>query len=79
MIPKEKSIHLVKRYSCLHHGIDENLLENVVVSDYAIESALIAVDEILNELFEITLVTGSSYVHKHIDYYKEVKNEINKL
>lgn len=79
MIPKEKAIHLVKRYSCLHYGIDENLFENVVISDYAIESALIAVDEILNELFEISLVTGSSYVHKHIDYYQEVKQEIEKL
>ena len=74
MTPKEKAIHLVKRYSCLHHGIDENLLENVVVSDYAIESALIAVDEILNKknfLISIPL--------KDIEYWNKVKNEIEKM
>ena len=74
MKAKDKAIYLVKRYSCLHHGIDENLFENVVVSDYAIESALIAVDEILNKknfLISIPL--------KDIEYWNEVKKEIEKM
>jgi hypothetical protein len=43
------------------------------------ECALIAVDEVLNELFEAAIVTESSYMHKYIDYYQEVKQEIEKL
>jgi hypothetical protein len=68
MKEKEKAIYLVKRYSCLHHGIDEDLLENVVVSDYAIESALIAVDEIIKYCKFYDVI-----------YWQEVKNEIEKL
>ena len=70
-MPKEKAEELVDKmaleWSC-----------NECHNDWAKECALIAVDEILNELFEIAMVTGSSYVHKHIDYYQEVKQEIDK-
>ena len=75
MTPKEKAKHLVKRYSCLHFGIEENLLEDVVVSDYAIESALIAVDEILNTLKETIILTDTL----DFIYYNNVKKELKKM
>lgn len=76
MTPKQKAEELVKRYSCLHHGIEENLLEKVVISDYAIESALIAVDEIL-EIINNTMVLVD--IEDDYDFYLKVKQEIEKL
>lgn len=75
MTPKEKAKHLVKRYSCLHFGIEENLFEDVVVSDYAISSALILIDEILNALKEQIMLTDNI----DIIYYNNVKKELKKM
>ena len=72
MTAKEKAEQLVKKYSCLHHGIEEDLLEKVVISDYAINSALIVVDEIL----KITWVDSILTVE---DFWQEVKKEIELL
>ena len=71
MTPKEKAKELVKKYSCLYHGIEENLLEKVVISDYAIESALISVDEIL--------LAGKDVDEFADVYWRKVKQEIEKL
>ena len=84
MTPKEKAKQLVKRYSCLHHGIEEDLLEKVVISDYAIESALIAVDEFLYLQPFTTgkdLIDGaiSDYIIRIFNYWQEVKQEIENL
>jgi methionine synthase II (cobalamin-independent) len=68
MTPKEKAEELFDKYDSFLYKEYDNL--------EAKKCALIAVDEILNELFEMAIVTGSSYVHKHIDYYQEVKQEI---
>lgn len=43
------------------------------------ECALIAVDEILEILYKIVRVTASSYVIDQVEYYLEVKQEIEKL
>lgn len=69
MTPQEKSKELVDKFS------------NVALLDSyeAKLCALIAVDEILDELSEIVTVTSSKYIIKHINYYQEVKQEIEKL
>jgi len=80
MAPKEKAKELVEKMKNIpSEKTEKNKIHFLVMKQTAIRQALIAVDEILSELFEITLVTKSSYVHKHIDYYQEVKNEIEKL
>lgn len=77
MTPKEKAEYLIKRYSCLHHGIDEDLLEKVIISDYAIESASIAVDEIIQQLNTIDFDKQSEDYNFLIGYWNEVKEEID--
>jgi hypothetical protein len=75
MTPKEKAKELVEKFRL-------NVLdyEGCGINEHkAKQCALIAVDEVLNELFEAAIVTGSSHIHKHIDYYQEVKKEIEKL
>jgi hypothetical protein len=69
MTPKEKAKDLLDKFS------------NVALLDSyeAKQCALIAVDEILDELLEIVMVTSSKYIIKHTNYYKEVKQEIEKL
>lgn len=83
MKPKEKAEQLVKKYSCLYHGIEEDLLEKVVISDYAIESALITVDEILeaipNEYLDYWQGESQMILNEDVDYWNEVKQEIEKL
>jgi len=74
MSPKLKAIELVDRMRLTYEQTSDYVYEST-----AIECALIAVNEILEELFEMEMVTGSSYVHKHIDYWQEVKQELKKL
>lgn len=63
MTAKEKAIELVEKYSTFSL---RNWYEDNEVSK---QCALICVDEILNILFQ----------HHKIDYWKEVKQEIEKL
>jgi hypothetical protein len=74
MTPQEKAKDLYDSYwYCL-------LQSNIVKRDYwSRQCAIIAVDEILDELLEIVTVTSSKYIIKHINYYQEVKHEIEKL
>ena len=69
MTPKEKAKELVDKFS------------NVPLLDSyeAKQCGLVAVDEMLDELSEIVMVTSSTYIIKHINYYQEVKQEIEKL
>lgn len=65
MTAKEKSMELLDKY---YYAKDEDGYHSM--SKYrAKQCALIAVDEILNVLFQ----------HHEIDYWQKVKNEINKL
>jgi hypothetical protein len=64
MIPKDKAIQLVKQFSSV-------LMHDEVYED-SIKCALIAVDEILKN------DTIFLYVH-HLDFWQEVKQEIEKL
>jgi hypothetical protein len=76
MTKEEKAKELFNKY---YSYLKANLMNDEEAIEDAKECALIAVDEVLNELFEAAIVTGSSYMHKHIDYYQEVKQEIEKL
>lgn len=80
MIPKLKAKELVDKFEefaddmeCNVFTSSENRFKN------AKQCAIIAVDEILDELLEIVTVTSSKYIIKHINYYQEVKQEIEKL
>jgi hypothetical protein len=67
----EKAKELVKKYSCLNRGELENDWKNkdIVYDSLDIECALIAVDTVL--------WMASHYAT--IDYWNEVKQEIEKL
>lgn len=68
----EKAKELFDRYFLkMENGIDENgaWICMALNKGMAKKCALIAVDEILNVLFQ----------HHEIDYWKEVKSEIKKL
>ena len=86
MTPKEKAIELVDKYYQLAEDLEwttdsetkekaekfnDELGADVLTywNELAKQCALIAVDEILNVLFQ----------HHKIDYWKEVKQEIEKL
>lgn len=71
MIATDKAKELVDKFKYISYDLDD--IENHK------EGALIAVDEILDELLEIVTVTSSKYIIKHINYYQEVKQEIEKL
>ena len=67
MTPKEKAQELVDKY----YIICQEFTEEIQCSIQAKECALIAVDEILNEYW--------SHDTKRRDWWKEVKQEIEKL
>jgi len=73
MEPKEKAKDLIEKFEPLadYNECDvftqrENMLKN------AIQCALIAVDEIIDAI-------DKSLINSDIEYWQEVKNEINKL
>jgi hypothetical protein len=74
MTPKEKAIELVETFAeTLPPAIEDTIIVRNWVS--SIQCALIAVDEIID-----LLSTMPSSISLHfINYYNEVKNEINKL
>lgn len=65
MTPKEKAQDLFDKYFILNYDWD-----GVTKTQWAKEGALIAVDEIINTLL---------YGYNLIEYWKEVKQEIEKL
>ena len=71
MTPKEKAFYLMDKFIRFHR----NGIYNVVHEDIAKQYALIAVDEILN------IDSIKPYIlHKEIiEYWQEVKQEIEKL
>jgi len=72
MTPKEKAKDLVDKF----YIQEIKYYENIVTAK---QCALIAVDEISEELSEVLMVTASSYINKHIAYWQEVKQEIENL
>ena len=84
MTPKEKAKELVHKYSCYFHGIDENLLKEVVIHRDAKQCALIAVDEIIKIEFEsvdklLKIISDNKIklvMSLNENYWQEVKKEI---
>ena len=72
MTPKEKADELVDDYKNLHGHPTEQYLD----SEDAIMCALIAVDEIMNELSEMNY--GLQYFNR-MAHWQEVKQEIENL
>lgn len=68
MTPKEKADELFTRYYVILLETDSEISEEVTISILSQQLALIAVDEILKECADWC-----------IDYYEQVKEEINKL
>jgi hypothetical protein len=74
LTPKEKAEELVLRYL----RIDDNTKE-WFNSYIAKQCALITVDEILNQLSPLDLSPLGTYTNPKIEYWLEVKQEIEKL
>ncbi len=78
MTPKEKAKELVDKYKFYLGNENENIKE-------AVDLSLIAVDEIINNIcksssFEIYYLNDDKMNEvEAINYWQEVKNEINKL
>jgi hypothetical protein len=72
MTPKEKAIELVEKFTNLYEGINLGLAKK----HWAKQSALIAVDEILGDIDDSILHPQNK---EAIDYWQEVKQEIEKL
>jgi hypothetical protein len=71
MTPKEKAMQIFDK---MCNSVDELLPFDVK------ECALIAVDEIINCLDDDDLyIQGESNIDEFISYYKEIKQEIEKL
>ena len=77
MTPKEKAFELVQRFSKLDKGLNEEEWKDREVSFEEIhkKSALICVDEIIRNEVNTTMHPNDSIM----DYWKEVKKEINKI
>ena len=71
MTPKEKAEELVDKFY--------PMFTNSVRDTLSKQCALIAVDEILKELSPLELHPLGTYINPKIDYWQEVKQEIEKL
>ena len=67
MTPKEKAVELVERFINLYEGVTLGLAKK----HWAKQSALIAVDEMIEVAKSLTMETQ--------EWYEEVKKEIEKL
>ena len=81
MTPKEKAEELVSKYITNQNSwYLENLVDGLRIA-HAKQCALIAVDEILKSGIEIDYYFDKSigYYLSYLEYYGEVKQEIEKL
>jgi len=75
MTPKEKTKELVDKY----YNLFSVELENTIDYREAKQSAIITVDEIVKECSEWVGGDFSRWEQSRIDYWQEVKQEIEKL
>ena len=71
MTPEEKAIVLVYKF--------DNCMEFSTPQRFAKQCALIAVDEIIKEAYPLELHPLGTYTNPKIEYWREVKTEIEKL
>tara|TARA_R110001606_G_scaffold321263_1_gene468213 strand:- start:129 stop:356 length:228 start_codon:yes stop_codon:yes gene_type:complete len=75
MTAKEKAKELVEKYQ-----FNGDMIDDVRMSeDDAIECALICVDEIINTGINQDYIKQDGYMLSLVEFYEEVKEEINKL
>lgn len=85
MTPKEKAKELVDKHKTLFKHYDANPRLNIGLHNYFKKSALLAVDEIINEIYKSStldkyyLNNDTMNVVEAINYYNEVKQEIQLL
>jgi hypothetical protein len=81
MTPKEKARDLVSSfyYALPNNGGFTGLNSTTSRYQEGIRCALIAVDEILNELSPLELHPLGTYTNPKIKYFEEVKQEIEKI
>lgn len=76
MTPKEKANELFTHYHNLIQSIGNELGQEILVTILAKQSALIAVDELIKIHY---LLTNTNDTSPSINYWKEVKQEIQNL
>jgi hypothetical protein len=70
MTPREKAFNLIDKFIKFHR----NGIYNVVHEDIAKQYALIAVDEVIKEIY-----LDQYYSQKRVNYWQEVKQEIETI
>jgi hypothetical protein len=76
MTPKEKADELFTRYYVMLLETDSQISEEVIISILSQQLALIAVDEIIEEIVEST---DNEVKSMRIIYWEKVQQEIEKL
>jgi len=74
--PKEKADELFTRYYVMLLETDSEISEEVIISILSQQLALIAVDEIIQEVVESA---NNEIKSTRVIYWQKVKQEINKL
>jgi len=77
MNPKEKAVNIFNKYYVSILEINHDLSEEIIISILAKKQALIAVDEIINSNPHSN--PFNTDIHSTMQYWIEVKNEIEKL
>ena len=78
MTPQEKADNLVNQYRIVLMREDTDCGNEILCTTIAKQCALIAVDEII-ELLDHTPLIDDDYAEHIINYWNEVKQEIEKL
>lgn len=78
MTPKEKAEDLVNQFRMVLMDEDTDCGNELLCTSIAIKNALITVDNILSELATI-YVSGENDIEDSKQWYKEVKQELEKL
>ena len=76
MTPKEKADELFTRYYVMLLETDSQISEEVIISILSQQLALIAVDEIIQEVVESA---DNEIKSMRVIYWQKVKQQINKL
>jgi len=75
MNPKEKAVNIFNKYYVSILDVNNDLSEEVIISILAKKQALIAVDDII----KIVECYDRIHISNQLNYWIEVKNEIEKL
>jgi hypothetical protein len=79
MTPKEKAEELVDKFRITLMNEDTDCGNEILCTSIAIQQSIIAVDEILNNFGLRTNGQNFYTEYKAVEYYQEVKQEIEKL